>query len=40
VAVARVRRAGKTASVVDVEVVDEEERLVALGRGTYSSNTG
>jgi uncharacterized protein (TIGR00369 family) len=38
VAVARVRRAGKTASVVDVEVIDDEERLVALGRGTYSSN--
>ena len=40
VAVARVRRAGKTASVVDVEVIDDEERLVALGRGTYSSNVG
>jgi uncharacterized protein (TIGR00369 family) len=40
VAVARVRRAGKTASVVDVEVIDDEERLVALGRGTYSSNRG
>ena len=40
VAVARVRRAGKTASVVDVEVVDDQERLVALGRGTYSSNPG
>jgi len=40
IAVARVRRAGRTASVVDVEVVDDEARLVALGRGTYSSNTG
>src|SRR5258708_11069993 len=40
VAVARVRRAGKTASVVDVEVIDDGERLVALGRGTYSSNAG
>jgi uncharacterized protein (TIGR00369 family) len=40
VAVARVRRTGKTVSVVDIEVVDEEERLVALGRGAYSSNTG
>jgi len=39
-AVARVRRAGRTASVVDVEVVDDEARLVALGRGTYSSNAG
>ena len=40
VAVARVRRAGKTASIVDVEVVDDEERLVALGRGAYSSTAG
>ena len=40
VAIARVRRTGKTASVVDVEVVDDQEKLVALGRGTYSSNPG
>src|SRR3981189_2519097 len=40
VAVARVRRAGKTASVVDVEVIDDRESLVALSRGTYSSNAG
>jgi uncharacterized protein (TIGR00369 family) len=40
VAVARVRRAGKTASVVDIEVVDDGDRLVALGRGAYSSNVG
>jgi uncharacterized protein (TIGR00369 family) len=40
VAVARVRRPGKTASVVDVEVVDDQAKIVALGRGTYSSNTG
>jgi uncharacterized protein (TIGR00369 family) len=39
-AVARVRRAGKTAAIVDIEVVDDEKRLVALGRGTYSSNVG
>ena len=39
-AIARVRRAGKTASVVDIEVLDDEARLVALGRGTYSSNAG
>ena len=39
-AVARVRRAGKTASVVDIEVVDDRDRLVALGRGAYSSNVG
>ena len=40
VAVARVRRVGRTASVVDVEVLDDEEKLVALGRGAYSSNIG
>jgi uncharacterized protein (TIGR00369 family) len=39
-AVARVRRAGKTAAIVDIEVVDAEQRLVALGRGTYSSSVG
>lgn len=39
-AVARVRRTGKTASVVDVDVLDDETRLVALGRGTYSSTAG
>jgi uncharacterized protein (TIGR00369 family) len=40
VATGRVRRAGKTASVVDVEVVDDEGKLVALGRGAYSSSVG
>src|SRR5262249_37206763 len=40
IAVARVRRAGKTASVVDVEVLDDQARLVALGRGTYASTVG
>jgi len=39
-AVARVRRAGKTAAIVDIEVIDDEKRLVALGRGTYSSSVG
>ena len=39
-AVARVRRAGKTAAIVDVEVFDDDKKLVALGRGTYSSTTG
>jgi uncharacterized protein (TIGR00369 family) len=39
-AVARVRRMGKTAAVVDIEVLDDEKRLVALGRGTYSSAAG
>ena len=39
-AVARVRRAGKTAAVVDVEVVDDQGKLVAIGRGAYASSPG
>jgi uncharacterized protein (TIGR00369 family) len=39
-AVGRVRRAGKTTAVVDVEVFDDAKKLVALGRGTYSSIAG
>jgi uncharacterized protein (TIGR00369 family) len=39
-AVARVRRAGKTTAVVDIEVLNDEDRLVALGRGTYSATVG
>jgi uncharacterized protein (TIGR00369 family) len=39
-ATARVRRAGKTVAIVDIEVFDHENRLVALGRGTYASSVG
>jgi uncharacterized protein (TIGR00369 family) len=39
-AVARVRRAGRTTAIVDIEVIDDEKKLVALGRGTYSSSLG
>ena len=39
-AVARVRRAGKTAAVVDIEVVDDQGKLVAIGRGAYASSPG
>jgi uncharacterized protein (TIGR00369 family) len=39
-AVARVRRAGRTAAIVDIEVIDDEKKLVALGRATYSSTMG
>jgi uncharacterized protein (TIGR00369 family) len=35
-AVARVRRAGKSVAIVDVEVLDAENRLCALGRCCYS----
>ena len=38
-AVARVRRKGKTATIVDIDVFDDTNKLVALGRGTYSSTT-
>lgn len=34
-AVATVRRAGRTMGVVDVDVLDPQERLVATGRGTF-----
>jgi acyl-coenzyme A thioesterase PaaI-like protein len=37
---ARVRRAGKTTAIVDIEVIDDQEKLVALGRGAYSSTAG
>jgi uncharacterized protein (TIGR00369 family) len=39
-AVGRVRRASRTLAVVDVEVLDEQQKLVAVGRGTYASSPG
>ncbi len=39
-ATARLRRHGRTISVSDVDVHDEEGRLCAVGRGTYSSLVG
>jgi len=39
-AVARIRRAGKTVAVVDIDVLDDQGRLVAIGRGTYSTREG
>ena len=39
-ATARVRRSGRTVTVVDVDVYDEANALVAVGRGTYSSLRG
>ena len=38
--IGRVRRAGRTTAVIDVDVLDPEGRLVAIGRGTYASQTG
>ena len=37
---ARVRRAGKTVAVIDIDVFDDQDRLVAVGRGTYSGQKG
>jgi uncharacterized protein (TIGR00369 family) len=39
-ALARVRRAGRTVGVVDIEVTDAGGRLVALGRGCYGTQAG
>lgn len=35
IATATVRRSGKTLSTADVDVTDEEENLIASGRGTF-----
>jgi uncharacterized protein (TIGR00369 family) len=39
-AIASVRRAGRTIGVVDVDVADGSNRLVAIGRGCYSMTVG
>lgn len=39
-ATARVRRAGRTVGVVDIDVTDDAGRLVAVGRGSYGARTG
>jgi uncharacterized protein (TIGR00369 family) len=39
-ATARVRRAGKSVGVVDVDVVDAKSNLVAIGRASYSTQNG
>jgi uncharacterized protein (TIGR00369 family) len=39
-ATARVRRAGRTVGVVDIDVCDDQQRLVAVGRGTYATTAG
>ena len=39
-ATARVRRAGRTVGVVDIDVHDDNGKLVAVGRGTYSAIPG
>ena len=39
-ATARVRRAGRSIGVVDIEVTDHSGRLIALGRGCYGTQQG
>jgi len=35
--IARIRRSGKTVGVVDVDVLDDDARLIAIGRANYST---
>ena len=37
---ATVRRAGRTVGVVDIDINDDQGRLVAVGRGCYSAQIG
>ena len=37
---ARVRKAGRTVGVVDIDVLDDQGRLIAVGRGTYGTKEG
>jgi uncharacterized protein (TIGR00369 family) len=39
-AVATVRRVGRTVGVVDVDVFDDTDKLIAVGRGTFGSQAG
>jgi uncharacterized protein (TIGR00369 family) len=40
IARARVRKAGRTVGVVDIDVEDEGARLIAVGRGCYGTQPG
>ena len=39
-ATAKTRRLGRTIAVVDIDVHDDQGKLCAVGRGTYSPNVG
>jgi len=39
-AIARIRRVGRTVGVVDIDVLDDQDRLIAIGRGTYGTKAG
>jgi len=40
IAHARVRRAGRTIGVVDIDVTDDAGKLIAIGRGCYGTQPG
>jgi acyl-coenzyme A thioesterase PaaI-like protein len=40
VARARVRKAGRTIAVVDVDVTHGDDRVLAVGRGCYGTSAG
>ena len=37
---ARIRRVGRSVGVVDIDVLDDQDRLVAVGRGCYGTRQG
>jgi uncharacterized protein (TIGR00369 family) len=39
-AVARIRRVGRTVGVVDIDVIDDQGRVIAIGRGSYGTKAG
>jgi uncharacterized protein (TIGR00369 family) len=39
-ATATTRRLGRSVAVVDIDVHDDQGKLCAVGRGTYSPNVG
>ena len=39
-ACARVRKAGRTIGIVDIDVTDTDGRLIAIGRGCYGTQQG
>ncbi len=40
IARATARRVGRTVGVVDIDVIDDQERLTAVGRGCYGAQVG
>ncbi|HIG41078.1 MAG: PaaI family thioesterase [bacterium] len=39
-ATATIRRVGRTVGVVDVDVINDDGKLIAVGRGTFGSSAG